>query len=72
MAMDSGKVPSAYHTEIERVPALIAAQGVDIHEFDEKEGYIVDIGSTDRTDLKLARMGTLFSFPNPAMIHKTP
>ncbi|KAJ9605984.1 hypothetical protein H2200_009833 [Cladophialophora chaetospira] len=66
MAFDSGKASSASHMEVESVPAAVGTQDADIHEYDEKEGYVVDVGKSDRNDLKLAKDGHTILVPQPS------
>lgn len=66
MAIDSSKSFSEYHTEVERLPPQNVLHEADIHDFDEKEGYVVDLGGADRADLKLAKDGHTILVPQPS------
>ena len=50
------------HIEYAKTP-----EGADnLHEFDENDGYLVDVEGTDRQDLKLAADGHTILVPKPS------
>jgi len=64
--MDSFKKAEEAQVEIENVLEVGAVQHVDIHEFDEQQGHIVDIKGLGGTDLKLADDGHIILVPQPS------